>query len=158
MADDRDIGEGLALNRVGHRREGQGDDATDRARKIMSDEAFCEEARPESAEPDRAAEAVPQSPSFFVAYSLDDLRGPASGEVTLPDRLMWNPSRPFELADEERRRSLIRIVLREARSQRDLIDFVDRESLIALWPSVGLPDTICQAWECRFAELAERTP
>ena len=95
-------------------------------------------------------EEQPYAPSFVVADSLDDLRGPARGEITLPNRLMWNRSRPFDLADADRHRSLIRIVLREARSREDLAEFVDRDGLVRLWPSLGLPETIAEAWEARF--------
>jgi hypothetical protein len=71
---------------------------------------------------------------------------PATGEVTLPDRLLWNQSRPFDLSDETRLCSMIRIVLREARGQEDLAEYVDRDSLIRLWGSLGLPVYICEAW------------
>ena len=47
-------------------------------------------------------EEQPYAPSFVVADSLDELRGPTCGEVTLPNRLLWNPSRPFDLADDDR--------------------------------------------------------
>lgn len=100
---------------------------------------------------------VPYRPSFVVAQSLDDLHGPASGKVTLPNHLLWNPSRPFDLSDEQRHRSMLRIVLREARSQDDLSTYVDRDILVRLWPSLGIPDYIGRAWEARFPELAELT-
>lgn len=101
----------------------------------------------------RQVAGVPYAPSFVVADSLDTLQGPDRGEVVLPNRLLWNPSRPFDLADEKRHRSLIRIVLREARTQDDLISYVDRDSLVKLWPSLGLPETIAAAWEAKFPEL-----
>ena len=37
----------------------------------------------------------PYAPWFVVVDSLDDLRGPTRGEITLPNRLMWNQSRPL---------------------------------------------------------------
>lgn len=102
-------------------------------------------------------EEQPYSQSFVVADSLDDLLGPTRGEVTLPNRLLWNPSRPFDLADDDRHRSLIRIVLREARNHEDLAEFVDRDGLVRLWPTLGLPETIATAWETRFPELRRAT-
>lgn len=72
--------------------------------------------------------------------------------MTLPNRLLWNESRPFGL-----RRSLIRIVLREALTQKDLADHIDRDSLALLWPSLGLPEAIAAAWEARFPELMRAT-
>lgn len=100
----------------------------------------------------------PYSPFFVVADSLSDLCGPSSGEVVLPTRLLWNPSRPFDLADEDRLRSMIRIVLREARTQDDLSQYVDRDSLVRLWPELGLPNRIRRAWEDRFPELGGASP
>lgn len=99
---------------------------------------------------------VPYTPSFVVADSLDDLRGPADGEVVLPNRLLWNRSRPFDLSDEKRLRSMLRIILREARSQEDLATYVDRDSLVRHWASLGLPTYIQDAWVARFPELTSR--
>lgn len=96
---------------------------------------------------------VPHTPSFVVADSLDDLHGPATGEVTLPNHLLWNPSRPFDVSDDKRLRSLLRIVLRDARSQEHLRAFVDRDGLVRLWAHLGLPTYIRHAWEERFPEL-----
>ena len=98
---------------------------------------------------------TPYAPSFVVADSLDKLRGPSRGQVVLPNRLLWNRSRPFDLADGNRRRSLIRIVLREARTLQDLYDYIDHDSLITLWPSLGLPRQIAAAWEQKFPELTK---
>ncbi|MDN6366317.1 hypothetical protein [Corynebacterium sp.] len=95
----------------------------------------------------------PYAPWFVVVDSLDDLRGPTRGEITLPNRLMWNQSRPFDLADDDRHGSLILIVLREARSQEDLVEGGDRAGLVGRWPSLGLPDAITAAWKARFPEL-----
>lgn len=126
--------------------------------EIREDDDPCSlAARVRTAIEERAGDANAYAPSFVVADSLDDLRGPATGTVELPNRLLWNPSRPFDLSEEQRRRSLIRIVLREARSQQDLADFIDRGSLVDLWPSLGLPRRIAAAWEAKFPELAERT-
>ena len=50
---------------------------------------------------------------------------------------------------------MIRIVLREARPQDDLSEYVDRDSLIRFWDRLGLPDTLRKAWETRFPELVE---
>jgi hypothetical protein len=99
-------------------------------------------------------DGVPYSLSFVLPGSLDDLRGPQMGTVVLPNRLLWNPSRPFDLSDDARLRSMIRIVLREARSWEDLRDYLDRDALVRLWPTLGLPERIRSAWEGRFPELS----
>lgn len=98
----------------------------------------------EAAHPE-LSEGRPYSPSFVLPDSLDDLSGPTTGTVDLPNRLMWNPSRPFDLADEKRLCSMIRTVVREARTQEDLADYIDRDSLIRLWPTLGIPDRIADA-------------
>lgn len=94
-------------------------------------------------------------PPFVVADSLDRLHGPASGEVSLPKRLLWNPSRPFNLNDEKHARSMLRIVLREARQPEDLETYVNRDQLTRLWTKLSLPDYISKAWEQKFPELTK---
>lgn len=99
---------------------------------------------------------IPYAPLFVLPDSLDDLRGPTTGTVELPNRLLWNPSRPFDLSDDARLRSMIRIVIREARAQDDLRKYIDRDSLVRLWSSLGLPERIRSAWEARFPELGDQ--
>lgn len=96
------------------------------------------------------------SPSdlFVIVESLTNLRGPATGEITLPNRLLWNPSRPFDLSDDVRVRSVLRIVLREACNPEDIEAYVNLDHLIRLWETLGLPTNIKAAWEGRFPELA----
>lgn len=100
-------------------------------------------------------QSVPYVPPFIVAEYLDDLRGPTTGKVVLPNRLLWNPSEPFDLVDDEDLRAVMRIVLREARTQDDLSQYLSRENVIRLWGSLGLPTYIQKAWEARFPELLE---
>jgi hypothetical protein len=83
-----------------------------------------------------------------VAASLADLRGPAEGTVELPIWLFWSsPDHTFDLGDQDMRRWLYQIVLREAGSSEDLTAYLDGDTLIALWPDLYLPDGVRQAWE-----------
>ena len=83
-----------------------------------------------------------------VAASLTDLRGPAEGTVRLPIWLFWSsPDHTFDLGDPDMRRWLYQTVLREAGSREDLAAFLDGDTLVALWPSLFLPDGVRQAWE-----------
>ena len=83
-----------------------------------------------------------------VAASLTDLRGPAEGTVELPIWLFWSsPDHTFDLGDQDMRRWLYQIVLREAGSLEDLTAYLDGDTLIALWPDLYLPDGVRQAWE-----------
>ena len=96
------------------------------------------------------ADAVPgaaRSPGHRVT-DLADLRGPAQGTVTLPLWLYWSGASPeFDLNMPFMRRWLYEIVLREAASPEDLTSFLDRATLIAVWPELYLPKGVRQAWE-----------
>ena len=89
-----------------------------------------------------------------VAASLADLRGPAEGSVKLPIWLFWSsPDHTFDLGEEDMRRWLYQTVLREASSQEDLTAYLDGDTLVALWPSLFLPQGIRQAWEDKHPAL-----
>lgn len=84
----------------------------------------------------------------IVITDLADLRGPVDGTVTLPLWLYWSgPSPAFDLSVLFMRRWLYEIVLREAAGPQELTRFLDRETLIALWPELYLPKGVRQAWE-----------
>jgi len=84
----------------------------------------------------------------IVVTDLADLRGPASGPVTLPLRLYWSPpGRVFDLDDPYLLRSMYQTVLGEAARPEDLTSHLDRDTLIAVWPDLHLPKGVRQAWE-----------
>jgi DNA invertase Pin-like site-specific DNA recombinase len=84
----------------------------------------------------------------IVVTDLADLRGPASGPVTLPLRLYWSPpGRVFDLDDPYLLRSMYQTVLGEAARPEDLTSHLDRDTLIAAWPDLHLPKGVRQAWE-----------
>jgi hypothetical protein len=95
-------------------------------------------------------------PNFVVAKSLNSLHGKASGEVVLPKRLLWNPSRSFNMEDKKRVISLLRIVLRESRTIEDLETYVNEEKLLCFWNELKLPEYIKNAWEQKFPELVNK--
>ena len=90
-----------------------------------------------------------------VAHVCDlaSLRGPVSGTVELPLWLFWSGASPavgrFNLDESVQRRSMYVIVLREARQATDLTGFLERETLVSLWPEVSrrLPLQVRTAWE-----------
>jgi hypothetical protein len=51
------------------------------------------------------------------------------------------------------RQWLYEIVLREAGSREDLTTYLDRDTLIALWPRLYLPNGVRLAWEDQHAAL-----
>jgi hypothetical protein len=83
-----------------------------------------------------------------VVADLASLRGPLHGRVEQPLRLFWSsPDRSFDLDIPFMRRWLYQIVLREASRPEDLTGYLDRETLIGLWPQLCLPAGVRQAWE-----------
>jgi hypothetical protein len=84
----------------------------------------------------------------IVVTDLASLRGPAHGTVRLPLWLYWSGESPeFDVDEPFMRRWLYEIVLREAASPEDLTSFLDRATLMAVWPELYLPKGVRQAWE-----------
>jgi hypothetical protein len=84
----------------------------------------------------------------IVVTDLNSLRGPTRGTVELPLRLCWSgPSPVFDLGEPYLWRWLYQIVLREASRPEDLTGYLDRDTLIAVWPELALPRGVRQAWE-----------
>ena len=100
------------------------------------------------AAPGRARHQARPGRRALVVPDLTDLRGPAAGTVELPLWLSWSqPDLTFDLADPEMQKWMYEIVLREAGSLEDLTTYLDRDTLIALWPRLYLPKGVRQAWE-----------
>jgi hypothetical protein len=82
-------------------------------------------------------------PSRWDAYarrlpsSLEDLRGPAAGEIELPLHVAWSGRRMWDVGREDQRLVLYALLLAEAQRE-DLERFVHRESLVSMWPRLRL--------------------
>lgn len=84
----------------------------------------------------------------LVALDLADLRGPATGTVELPLRLFWSGTgRTFDLDNPGTRQWVYETVLQEAIRAEELTAFLNRDALIAMWPTLFLPRGVRQAWE-----------
>lgn len=84
----------------------------------------------------------------IVITDLAELRGSAHGIVELPLRLFWSSSdRTFDLDVPFMRRWLYQTVLREASRPEDLTSYLDRDTLITMWPGLHLPSGVRKAWE-----------
>ncbi|MEU7943315.1 hypothetical protein AB0C50_01375 [Micromonospora taraxaci] len=92
-----------------------------------------------------------------VPETLDRLRGPTAGVVELPRHLKWSGNPRYDLAQPGRIGDFYRTVLNEAARPADIHDYVSRDALIRIWPSMRLPQAVRLAWEERFPEL-RRTP
>lgn len=95
-------------------------------------------------------------PHTTPAYVVDDLsvlHGPVSGVVTLSLHIDWTPSSTYDLSEPRRVRTMYETVLREAGSEAEVAEWIDRGLLLAHWPSLGLPDFVRAAWEAAHPEL-----
>jgi transcriptional regulator with XRE-family HTH domain len=90
---------------------------------------------------------------YVVADSLDDLRGPSSGKISLPRHLDWSGSPHYDLDKPGVLASVYQTVLSEAASVADLNSWIDRDALVAMWPNLWLPPKIRRIWKERFPEL-----
>ncbi|MFK4071950.1 hypothetical protein [Streptomyces sp. NPDC029674] len=89
---------------------------------------------------------------------LEDLAGPTHGSVDLPLHVAWSGRRSYTLDQPRSRMGLYRTVLAEGQHQ-DLIDYLDRDLLIAQWPVLCtlISRPARHAWEAAFPELATAT-
>jgi hypothetical protein len=93
---------------------------------------------------------------IVVPARLGALSGPTAGVVDLPRHLKWSGNPRYDLDQPGRIADMYRTVLNEAATPADLHLFLDRSTLIALWPTMWLPLPLRQKWEKQFPELAAR--
>ncbi|WP_372412123.1 transcriptional regulator [Streptomyces luteireticuli] len=86
---------------------------------------------------------------------LEDLHGPARGTVDLPLHVIWSGRRSFDVDAVRPRMGLYRTVLAEGQQQ-DVVDFLNRELLIAQWPVLRtlISRLVRDVWEDAFPELS----
>jgi hypothetical protein len=109
---------------------------------------------------------VPQRPrkryalrAVVVPASLADLRGPAAGLIELPQRLFWSGiDRVFDLSDRDRLLEMYESVLDAARSQEDLAEYLDGETVATVWPHLALSPRVRRAWESAHPRLPQSAP
>ena len=100
----------------------------------------------------RIDEARPGRATVVIG-DLDELRGPTSGLVALPNRLFWQPDHRFDLDDGDELAWMYENVLREAVSADELRTWLDGDTLIRLWPTIFVPRGVRSAWERRHPGL-----
>lgn len=96
--------------------------------------------------------ARPHRPAL-VSRTLGELRGPLRGVVELPQRLMWNPRRDFDLGKPDLLLWMYENVLREAIRHEELRRWVNGRRLVKVWPELNLPRGVRLAWEARHPQL-----
>ncbi|MEU3098141.1 hypothetical protein ABZ690_26100 [Streptomyces sp. NPDC006967] len=110
--------------------------------------------RSRSLEPS-AADVLRARYASRLPKGLDELTGPAHGQVELPLHVAWSGLRAYDLDRPRQRMSLYRTVLAEGRRQ-DLLAFLNRDLLASQWPALRtlVSRHIRDVWEDAFPELA----
>ena len=85
----------------------------------------------------------------------DELTGPATGTVTLPNRLCWSGSPRFDVGDPRERLNLYTTLLGEGRRE-DIARWVHPEHLLADWPRIRrlTARDLIGVWEAHLPVLA----
>jgi hypothetical protein len=91
---------------------------------------------------------------YVLPDRLDELTGPTSGVVRLPEHLDWSGNAVYDLDSPGRIVDLYRTVLMEAADRTDLARYLNAGMLRRLWAMLWLPQALRAAWEARFADLA----
>ncbi|MDT6986009.1 hypothetical protein ACFSUJ_11635 [Streptomyces lusitanus] len=86
---------------------------------------------------------------------LDELTGPAHGQVELPLHVAWSGLRSYDLDRPRQRMSLYRTVLAEGQRD-DLPTLLNRDVLVGQWPVLRtlVSRHVRDVWEDAFPELA----
>jgi hypothetical protein len=84
--------------------------------------------------------------------SLDELRGPKSGLLTLPIDVYWGPTPVVNLDSVGGVVMAYQATISEG-SAADQEKLLNRELLIEIWPRLALPARARAIWETRFLEL-----
>jgi hypothetical protein len=85
---------------------------------------------------------------------MEELAGPLTGVVMLPERLDWSERAAFHLDVPAERNLMYERVIREATRPSDLREYLDGAVLREVWQSLFLPAQVRCLWEERFPNLA----
>lgn len=93
---------------------------------------------------------------FAIPNALNELRGPYSGPIVIPRSVYWATPDPIviEASNDADLKMFYPETLGVAR-YKDLIQIINKEHLIRLWPNLIWDRVIRQAWESKFPELQQ---
>lgn len=89
---------------------------------------------------------------YAVVDDLDELQGPRTGVIELPHRVFWQHDTRFDLTTFGGARTAYQELLAEGQ-KKDLVQFLNRELLVRIWPQLRLDPRVRELWESRFPEL-----
>ena len=95
----------------------------------------------------RFADAKP----YEIVDQWDDLQGPTTGTITLPQRLCWAPYRTLDLSTIGGRRVLVREVMDNGTKQ-DQAHYLNGKIIQSVWNKMLLPPATRKRWEAKFPD------
>lgn len=90
---------------------------------------------------------------YVVAPSLEELKGPVSGVVRLPQRLDWSGDPVYDLNKPGNLLAMCQVVLNEATHIDELRQWLNGSALIALWPKLWMWQGSRDELRYRFAAV-----
>lgn len=93
---------------------------------------------------------------YEVAESLDALRGPGEGVLTLPHHVYWGPQAECDLGQPEGVFKAYQAVLREG-TRADQEQLLNAGLLVKVWGELMLPVRVRDLWESKFPQLAQHS-
>lgn len=93
---------------------------------------------------------------YVTPESLDELRGPSTGIVTVGPHIDTSLDPTYDLGRRARKLELYSATVRDGFGP-DHRAVLNRSELLRLWPSLNLPGRCRAVWESRFPELAARS-
>jgi hypothetical protein len=91
---------------------------------------------------------------YQIPDSLDDLRGPQDGVITLPVHVNAGPDRRVDLSTASGRYKAVTSLLEEG-TVADQVALLNADLVRRVWPELRLPPRCRELWETRFPELTE---
>lgn len=89
---------------------------------------------------------------YDVVASLDELRGPARGPISLPRWVRWQADGDVDVDDPGGLRMAYQALLSEGTAEVQA-RLLNKQLLITVWPSLSLDSRVRDLWESRFLEL-----
>lgn len=90
---------------------------------------------------------------YELPDSLDNLKGPADGSITLPVTIYWAPGDgTIPLDTLGHIKTAYQAVISEGTAQ-DQCTYLNKDILINIWPHLQLPTKATRQWEEAFEEL-----
>jgi len=94
---------------------------------------------------------------YFAPETFQQLRGPAGGQLELPNHVHWGPERIVDLDTDGGILKAYEAVLQEG-SIDDQVAILNGDRLLELWPELVVPVRVRVLWESRFPQLRESVP